>query len=69
MLGAAFFVGTFGFIVLATSPGANAFTFTTIDVPGAMSTSADRISARGLSWTAKHTTSRNCHARYAPFLC
>ena len=35
MLGGAFFVGAFGFIVLATSPDANAFTFTTIDVPGA----------------------------------
>ena len=47
ILGGAFFVGAFAFIVLATSPGANAFTFTTIDVPGATHTSANRINALG----------------------
>src|SRR5262245_40494655 len=46
ILGGAFFVGAFAFIVLATSSGANAFTFTTIDVPGATHTSANRINAR-----------------------
>ena len=43
----AFFVGAFAFTVLATSPGAIAFTFTTIDVPGATGTGAARSNAVG----------------------
>src|SRR5439155_10543944 len=42
-----FFVGAFAFTVLATSPGAIAFTFTTIDVPGATGTGAARSNAVG----------------------
>ncbi len=47
ILAGAFFVGAFAFTVLATSPGAIAFTFTTIDVPGATSTGAARSNAAG----------------------
>ena len=47
MLGGAFFAGAFAFSIVATSPAAIAFTFTTIDVPGVTGTSADRINAQG----------------------
>src|SRR2546421_43211 len=43
----AFFVGAFAFTVLATSPGALALTFTTIDVPGATRTAPFDINNRG----------------------
>ena len=43
----AFFVGAFAFTVLASSPAALAFTFTTIDVPGATGTGAARSNAVG----------------------
>src|SRR6266542_1662032 len=47
MLVGAFFVGAFTLTLVATPSAAFAFTFTTIDVPGATATSADRINARG----------------------
>src|SRR5215216_3741744 len=47
LLSGAFLVGAFVLTLIATPSGASAFTFTTIDVPGATATSADRINARG----------------------
>ena len=47
MLGGAFFVGAFVLTLVAIPSGASAFTFTTIDVPGATFTGAGTINNRG----------------------
>jgi hypothetical protein len=47
MLCGAFFVGAFVLTLVAIPSGASAFTFTTIDPPGATATGAYRINARG----------------------
>jgi len=47
MLGGAFFVGAFVLTLVAIPSGASAFTFTTIDPPGAMQTFAAATNARG----------------------
>src|SRR6266480_4314731 len=47
MLGGAFFVGAFVLTLVAIPSGASAFTFTTIDVPGAAFTGAGTINNRG----------------------
>jgi len=47
MLGGAFFLGAFVLALAAIPSGASAFTFTTIDVPGATLTNAIGINAHG----------------------
>jgi uncharacterized membrane protein len=47
MLGGAFFVSAFVLTLVAIPSGASAFTFTTIDVPGATFTGAGTINNRG----------------------
>jgi len=47
MLGGAFFVGAFVLTLVAIPSGASAFTFTTIDPPGATQTVAAATNARG----------------------
>ena len=47
MLVGAFFVGAFALTLAAIPSGASAFTFTTIDVPGATLTNAIGINAHG----------------------
>jgi probable HAF family extracellular repeat protein len=47
MLGGAFFVGAFVLTLVAIPSGASAFTFTTIDVPGATFTGASGINDHG----------------------